>query len=308
MTIHREANLSEQMLTPIVSERRNTGDEARGRGKERLLEGCSWVWQFDVIADEHRVTLSPGLRQPKGRWSPLAWDRLCYGLAAFCEDKLDVGTMPLRVVLVDDHEVVRNGIKALLEETPDVSVVGEAGTVKDAIARVEWARPDVVIMDVRLPDGSGIEATREIRARLPNTQVLMLTTFADDEALFASIMAGAAGYVLKQIKGADLVRAVLTVGRGESLLDPAVTKGVLERLRKGKHLMKDERLARLSAQEERILEMIADGKTNREIGDKLHLAEKTVKNYVTSILSKLEVARRAQAAAYLARHTTTPGA
>jgi len=216
--------------------------------------------------------------------------------------------MPLRVVLVDDHEVVRNGIKALLEQTPDVSVVGEAGTVKYAIARVEWARPDVVIMDVRLPDGSGIEATREIRARLPKTQVLMLTTFADDEALFASIMAGAAGYVLKQIKGADLVRAVQTVGSGQSLLDPAVTKGVLDRLRKGKHLLKDERLARLSAQEERILEMIADGKTNREIGDKLHLAEKTVKNYVTSILSKLEVARRAEAAAYLARHTTTPGA
>ena len=226
----------------------------------------------------------------------------------FCEDRVVLSTMPLRVVLVDDHEVVRNGIKALLEQTPDVSVVGEAGTVKDAIARVEWARPDVVIMDVRLPDGSGIEATREIRARLPKTQVLMLTTFADDEALFASIMAGAAGYVLKQIKGADLVRAVQTVGSGQSLLDPAVTKGVLDRLRKGKHLLKDERLARLSAQEERILEMIADGKTNREIGDKLHLAEKTVKNYVTSILSKLEVARRAEAAAYLARHTTTPGA
>ena len=192
--------------------------------------------------------------------------------------------------------------------TSGVSVVGEAGTVKEAIARVEWARPDVVIMDIRLPDGSGIEATREIRARLPNTQVLMLTTYADDEALFASIMAGAAGYVLKQIKGADLVRAVQTVGSGQSLLDPAVTKGVLDRLRKGKHLLRDERLARLSAQEERILEMIADGKTNREIGDKLHLAEKTVKNYVTSILSKLEVARRAEAAAYLARHTTTPGA
>ena len=216
--------------------------------------------------------------------------------------------IPLRIVLVDDHEVVRNGIKSLLAETPDVSVVGEAGTVKDAIERAVWARPDVVIMDVRLPDGSGIEATREIRARLPNTQVLMLTTFSDDEALFASIMAGAAGYVLKQIKGADLVRAVQTVGRGESLLDPAVTKGLLDRLRRGKHLLKDERLARLSAQEERILEMIAEGKTNREIGDRLHLAEKTVKNYVTSILSKLEVARRAEAAAYLARHTTTPGA
>jgi two-component system response regulator DevR len=221
---------------------------------------------------------------------------------------LIVSGIPLRVVLVDDHEVVRNGIKSLLAETPDVSVVGEAGTVKDAIERAVWARPDVVIMDVRLPDGSGIEATREIRARLPNTQVLMLTTFSDDEALFASIMAGAAGYVLKQIKGADLVRAVQTVGRGESLLDPAVTKGLLDRLRRGKHLLKDERLARLSAQEERILEMIAEGKTNREIGDKLHLAEKTVKNYVTSILSKLEVARRAEAAAYLIRHTTTPGA
>jgi len=219
-----------------------------------------------------------------------------------------VSVSPLRVVLVDDHEVVRNGIKSLLAETPDVSVVGEAGTVKDAIERAVWARPDVVIMDVRLPDGSGIEATREIRARLPNTQVLMLTTFSDDEALFASIMAGAAGYVLKQIKGADLVRAVQTVGRGESLLDPAVTKGLLDRLRRGKHLLKDERLARLSAQEERILEMIAEGKTNREIGEKLHLAEKTVKNYVTSILSKLEVARRAEAAAYLTRHTTTPGA
>jgi len=219
-----------------------------------------------------------------------------------------VSGIPLRVVLVDDHEVVRNGIKSLLAETPDVSVVGEAGTVKDAVERAVWARPDVVIMDVRLPDGSGIEATREIRARLPNTQVLMLTTFSDDEALFASIMAGAAGYVLKQIKGADLVRAVQTVGRGESLLDPAVTKGLLDRLRRGKHLLKDERLARLSAQEERILELIAAGKTNREIGEKLHLAEKTVKNYVTSILSKLEVARRAEAAAYLARHTTTPGA
>ncbi len=219
-----------------------------------------------------------------------------------------MSTVPLRVVLVDDHEVVRNGIKSLLAETPGVSVVGEAGTVKEAIALAEWARPDVVIMDIRLPDGSGIEATREIRARLPNTQVLMLTTYADDEALFASIMAGAAGYVLKQIKGADLVRAVQAVGSGQSLLDPAVTKGVLDRLRKGKHLLKDERLARLSAQEERILEMMADGKTNREIGDKLHLAEKTVKNYVTSILSKLEVARRAEAAAYLARHTTTPGA
>ena len=148
-----------------------------------------------------------------------------------------VSEVRLRVVLVDDHELVRDGIKSLLEPEADITVVGEAGTVKEAIARVEWARPDVVIMDIRLPDGSGIEATREIRARLPKTQVLMLTTFADDDALFASIMAGAAGYVLKQIKGADLVRAVRTVGSGQSLLDPAVTKCVLDRLRRGKQFL-----------------------------------------------------------------------
>jgi DNA-binding NarL/FixJ family response regulator len=220
---------------------------------------------------------------------------------------LSLSTLPLRVMIVDDHEVVRNGIKALLEEVGGLTVAGEAGSVKEAIERAEWARPDVVVMDVRLADGSGIEATREIRARLPKTQVLMLTTFADDEALFASIMAGAAGYVLKQIQGGDLVRAIRAVGRGENLLDPAVTKSVLDRLRKSKHLLKDERLARLSAQEERILTRVAEGKTNRQIGDELHLAEKTIKNYVSSILSKLEVARRAEAAAYFARHTTTPG-
>jgi DNA-binding NarL/FixJ family response regulator len=161
---------------------------------------------------------------------------------------------------------------------------------------------------VRLDDGSGIEATREIRARRPETRVLMLTSFADDEALFASIMAGASGYVLKQIHGTDLVRAIRQVGQGQSLLDPAVTAAVLDRLRKGKHLLRDERLARLSAHEERILTMIAEGLTNREIGVRLKLAEKTVKNYVSTILSKLEVSRRAEAAAYLARHTGTPGA
>jgi two-component system, NarL family, response regulator DevR len=211
--------------------------------------------------------------------------------------------MPLRVMIVDDHEVVRDGITALLAEEAGLTVVAEAGAVREAIERAEWARPDVVVMDIRLPDGSGIDATREIRARFPNTQVLMLTTFADDEALFASIMAGAAGYVLKQVKGGDLVRAIRAVGDGQNLLDPTVTKGVLDRLRRGKHLLGDERLARLSAQEERILGEVADGKTNRQIGADLNLAEKTVKNYVSSILSKLEVARRAEAAAYLARHT-----
>jgi DNA-binding NarL/FixJ family response regulator len=217
-------------------------------------------------------------------------------------------TPPLRVLLVDDHEVVRSGIKALLQATDDIVVTGEASSVREAIDEADRTRPDVVVMDVRLADGSGIEATREIRAKHPKTAVLMLTSFADDEALFASIMAGASGYVLKQVKGGELVRAIRTVGKGESLLDPAVTNAVLERLRKGKHLLKDEKLARLSPQEERILALVADGKTNREIGEELNLAEKTVKNYVSSILSKLEVARRAEAAAYLARHTTTPGA
>jgi two-component system, NarL family, response regulator DevR len=218
-----------------------------------------------------------------------------------------MSTAPLRVMLVDDHQVVRDGIKLLLADVPDVVVCAEASSARDAVATAAQALPDIVVMDVRLQDGSGIEATRDIRAARPATQVLMLTSFADDEALFASIMAGAAGYVLKQIRGADLLRAIRTVGAGQSLLDPAVTKGVFDRLRKGKHLIQDEKLARLSPQEERILALVADGLTNGQIGQELGLAEKTVKNYVSSILAKLEVARRAEAAAYLARHTTHPG-
>ena len=214
---------------------------------------------------------------------------------------------PLRVMLVDDHEVVRGGVRAMLQATEDIIVTAEAASVREAIDEAARSRPDVIVMDVRLTDGSGIEATRQIRADRPATKVLMLTSFADDDALFASIMAGASGYVLKQVNSAELLRAIRALGRGESLLDPAVTTSVLDRLRKGKHLMQDERLARLSPQEERILSSVAEGRTNREIGEELGLAEKTVKNYVSSILSKLEVARRAEAAAYLARHTTTPG-
>jgi two-component system response regulator DevR len=214
---------------------------------------------------------------------------------------------PLRVMLVDDHEIVRDGIKGMLDTQDDIVVTTQAGSVQEAIDEAARTRPDVVVMDVRLADGSGIEATRQIRADHPETKVLMLTSFADDEALFSSIMAGASGYVLKQVKPGELLRAIRAVGAGDSLLDPGVTTAVLDRLRKGKHLLKDEKLARLSAQEERILTLVADGRTNREIGEELHLAEKTVKNYVSSILSKLEVARRAEAAAYLARHTTTPG-
>jgi two-component system, NarL family, response regulator DevR len=213
----------------------------------------------------------------------------------------------LRVMLVDDHEVVRNGIKALLAATDDIVVTGEACSVRDAVSVADRCAPDVAVMDVRLSDGSGIEATRDIRARRPATKVLMLTSFADDEALFASIMAGAAGYVLKQIRGDELVRAIRTVGQGGSLLDPAVTSGVFERLRRNKQFLMDEKLARLSAQEERILGLVASGDTNRQIADELGLAEKTVKNYVSSILTKLEVGRRAEAAAYLARHSPGVG-
>jgi two-component system, NarL family, response regulator DevR len=214
---------------------------------------------------------------------------------------------PLRLMLVDDHEVVRNGLRMMLEATGDVRIVAEAGSVREAVAQAERTKPDAIVMDVRLVDGSGIEATREIRAARPETRVLMLTSFDDDEALFSSILAGASGYVLKQIQGRDLIRAIRMVAQGKSLLDPDVTATVLERLRKGKHLLRDEKLARLSGQEERILGLIADGLTNREIGERLKLAEKTVKNYVSTILSKLEVGRRAEAAAYLARHSGTPG-
>ena len=213
----------------------------------------------------------------------------------------------VRVMLVDDHDIIRNGLRAMIEQAGDLRVVAEAGTMADAIKEAARTRPDVIVMDVRLPDGSGIEATREIRARNEQINVLMLTSFADDEALFSSIMAGARGYVLKKIRGGDVVRAIRSVGRGESLLDPVATEAVLERLRQGKHVVSDEKLARLSPQEERILMLVAEGHTNRQIGVRLRLAEKTVKNYVSTILSKLEVSRRAEAAAYLARRRGMPG-
>jgi len=202
------------------------------------------------------------------------------------------------VMLVDDHEVVRQGLVALLEPEPDLQVVVEAGTAEEAIARAKVFEPDVIVMDIRLPDGNGVDTCREIRARRPETRVLMLTSFSDDQALFDSIMAGASGYLLKQVRGQELAESIRKVGRGESILDPAVTQRVLERIRNPDE-DKDERLARLTPTEERILGMITDGQTNREIADHIHLAEKTVKNYVSGILSKLEVSRRVEAAAYL---------
>ena len=208
----------------------------------------------------------------------------------------------VRVMVVDDHEVVRQGVAAVLRAAEGIVVCGEASSAAEAQEVARSALPDVIVMDVRLGSDSGIQATRDIRAERPATKVIMLTSFADDEALFASIMAGAAGYVLKQIRGNDLVGAVRSVAAGQSLLDPAVTSAVLDRLRQGRDLIKDEKLARLSAQEERILSLVAEGKTNKEIGDDLFISEKTVKNHLSRILQKLEVARRAEAAAYLTRH------
>ncbi len=207
----------------------------------------------------------------------------------------------LKVLLVDDHEIVRQGLRALLEAEGDIVVVAEADSGTSAVSLASTHRPDVVVMDVRMPGGSGVEACRAIRDERPDAQVIMLTSFSDDEALFNSIMAGAAGFVLKQIRGRDLVDAIRTVGAGKSLLDPDVTKRVLERLRKAKFDERDPKLARLSAQEERILDMIGEGLTNREIAERIHLSDKTVKNYVSTILQKLDVARRAEAASYVAR-------
>ncbi len=206
----------------------------------------------------------------------------------------------LRVMLVDDHEVVREGLRTLLGRQKGMLVVGEAGTAAEAIEVAARAKPDVIVMDVRLPDGSGVEACRTIREARPETKVIMLTSYADDEALFASIVAGAAGYLLKQTRGQAVVDAITSVAQGRSLLDPDVTGKVLERVRRGRD-DEDPAFASLTDQERKVLEQLAEGKTNREIGEVLFLSEKTVKNYVSRILDKLGLARRAEAAAYMAK-------
>lgn len=202
-----------------------------------------------------------------------------------------------RVMLVDDHEVVRAGLRSLVEAEDDLEVVAEAGTAADAVLRARSYKPEVVVMDVRLPDRSGVEACRDIRTEHPEIAVLMLTSFSDDEALFDAIMAGSSGYVLKQIRGGELVDGIRRVARGESLLDPSVTAKVLERVRHP-HGPDDPGLARLTPTELRILGMISEGLTNRQIGERVHLAEKTVKNYASDIFAKLGVHRRAEAAVY----------
>jgi two-component system response regulator DevR len=206
---------------------------------------------------------------------------------------------PIRVFLLDDHEVVRRGIRDVLESEPDITVVGEAGTAAEALARVPAVQPDVAILDVRLPDDDGVSVCRELRSKLPDLACLMLTSFGDDEALLSAIMAGASGYLLKQVRGSDIVGAVRTVAAGGSMLDPRMTATVLQRLRQPP--VGDDPVSSLSDQERRVFDLIGEGLTNRQIGEQMFLAEKTVKNYVSGVLAKLGMQRRTQAAALAGR-------
>lgn len=209
------------------------------------------------------------------------------------------------VLLVDDHEVVRVGLRSLLGRERRIEVVGEAGTAAEAVAQAARLRPDVVVMDVRLPDGSGVEACREIRSADPKVHVIMLTSYADEEAVFNSILAGASGYLLKQIRGQELVRAIETVAAGQSLLDPAVTQKVLERVKRLASGREPDEIAQLSAQERKVLALVAEGKTNKEIAAALGLSDKTVKNYLSHVFEKLHLSRRAEAAAFFARRRSS---
>jgi DNA-binding NarL/FixJ family response regulator len=209
--------------------------------------------------------------------------------------------MSVRIMLVDDHEVVREGLKTLLLRREGFEIVAQAGSVAEAISEAKRYQPDVVVMDVRLPDGSGIEACREIREAQPQTHVIILTSYADDDAVFASILAGASGYVLKQTRGNAVADAIAAVARGESLLDPAVTEKVMERMRSANARKEADPLDALNEQEHKILQLIAEGKTNKEIAGDVFLSDKTVKNYVSSILTKLNLRRRSEAAAFIAR-------
>ena len=207
-----------------------------------------------------------------------------------------MGAVTIRVFLLDDHEVVRRGLRELLEAEDDIEVVGEADTAEIAHGRIPATNPDVAVLDVQLPDGDGVEVCREVRSRRPEIACLMLTSFADDEALMASVIAGASGYVLKQVRGTDIVEAVRKVAAGESLLDPVLVERMVARFHED-----DEALAVLSPQERRILVLIGEGRTNRQIGEEMYLAEKTVKNYVSNLLTKMGMSRRTEVAAYAAR-------
>jgi two-component system response regulator DevR len=210
--------------------------------------------------------------------------------------------MGLRILLVDDHEVVRVGVRALIERQPGMEVVGEASTVREAVNQAKELTPDVVVLDVRLPGGSGLDACRQIKAQRPQTRIIILTSFPDDEVLFDAIACGADGYVLKEIGSDELIRALEAIGRGDSLLDPAVTARVLAKVRQARQQERAHAFADLTDQEMQILARVAEGRTNREIGESLHLSEKTVRNYLSNVLCKLDLTSRAQAAAYAARH------
>jgi len=212
------------------------------------------------------------------------------------EDSDSVTEAQVRVFLLDDHEIVRRGIADLLGSQTDIVIVGEAGTAAEALARIPATRPDVAVLDARLPDGSGIDVCRDIRSVMPDVRCIILTSYDDNDAVFAAVMAGAAGYLLKEVRGASLVDAIRQVAQGKSLLDPSVTERLLARLRAGEPA--DAKLASLTDREREILDLIADGMTNRQIGDRLFLAEKTVKNYVSGLLAKLGMQRRTQAAVY----------
>ncbi|MEO6703038.1 MAG: response regulator transcription factor [Jatrophihabitantaceae bacterium] len=212
------------------------------------------------------------------------------------EDSDNVTEAQVRVFLLDDHEIVRRGIADLLGSQSDIVIVGEAGTAAEALARIPATRPDVAVLDARLPDGSGIDVCRDIRSMMPDVRCIILTSYDDNDAVFAAVMAGAAGYLLKEVRGASLVDAIRQVAQGKSLLDPSVTERLLARLRAGEPA--DAKLASLTDREREILDLIADGMTNRQIGDRLFLAEKTVKNYVSGLLAKLGMQRRTQAAVY----------
>jgi DNA-binding NarL/FixJ family response regulator len=211
--------------------------------------------------------------------------------------------MPIKVLVTDDHEIVRQGLKSLLSTIPDIELVGEANSAAEAVRRTGLDSPDVVLMDVRMPEETGIEACRDIIARFPGTKVLMLTSYADEEALMASIIAGASGYVLKKVKGDDLVDSIRRVANGESLLDPAMVERLFDRLRSGK--VEDPLVAKLTEQEQVLVGHLAQGMTNRQIADEMFLAEKTVKNYVSSILMKMGMSNRSEAATYVARVEST---
>ncbi|MCL4443487.1 MAG: response regulator transcription factor [Actinobacteria bacterium] len=208
--------------------------------------------------------------------------------------------MGITLFLVDDHEVVRRGLKELIESDSEIKVVGEAATAQEAVEKIPSIAPDVAVLDVRLPDGSGVEVCREIRAKSPEVYCLMLTSFSDDEALFSSIMAGASGYLLKQVKGRELISAIKRVANGESLLDPALIRKVMDKIRSDTDI--DERIARLTPQERAILKLIAEGKSNRQIASDMFLSEKTVKNYVSNMLGKMGFSRRTEAAVYAVKN------